>query len=93
MAQLVKNPVWEAWVQPLGWDNLLKEGVVTHPSILAWRVSMDRRAWQATVHGVTESDAAERLRTAQCCDQIMFTTIKEKSTWILFLRFTEFMNY
>jgi len=29
------------------------------PSILAWRIPMDRGAWQATVHGVTESDTAE----------------------------------
>ena len=26
-----------------------------HLSILAWRTPMDRRAWQATVHGVTKS--------------------------------------
>ena len=54
---------------------------------------MDRRAWQATVHGVRESDVTEQLRTAQCCDQIMFTAIKGKSTLILSLRLTEFMNY
>ena len=26
--------------------------MATHPSILAWRIPMDRGAWQATVHGV-----------------------------------------
>ena len=29
--------------------------MVTHSSILAWRIPMDRGAWQATVHGVTKS--------------------------------------
>ena len=27
--------------------------MVTHSSILSWRIPMDRAAWQATVHGVT----------------------------------------
>ena len=26
--------------------------MATHASILAWEISMDRGAWQATVHGV-----------------------------------------
>ena len=30
-------------------------GVAIHASILAWRISMDRGAWWATVHGVTKS--------------------------------------
>ena len=36
VAQLVKNPpaVWETWVQPLGWEDYLEEGMVTHYSIL-----------------------------------------------------------
>ena len=49
-------------VQSLGWEDPLKEGMVTHSSILDWRISMDRRAWQATVHGTTESQTW--LRTA-----------------------------
>ena len=33
--------------------------MATHSSILAWRIPMDRGAWRATVHGVTESDRTE----------------------------------
>ena len=29
--------------------------MVTDSSILAWRIPMDRGAWQAIVHGVTKS--------------------------------------
>ena len=29
----------DMWVQSLGQENPLKEGMVTHPSILAWRIS------------------------------------------------------
>ena len=29
--------------------------MATHSSILAWRISMDRGAWQATVDEVTKS--------------------------------------
>ena len=31
------------------------EGMATHSSILAWKISMDRGAWWATVSGVTKS--------------------------------------
>ena len=31
------------------------EGMATHSNILAWRISMDRGAWWATVHGVAKS--------------------------------------
>ena len=33
--------------------------MATHSSILAWRIPMHRGAWQATVHGVRESDTAQ----------------------------------
>ena len=37
------------------WEDPLEEGVATHSSILAWRITMDRRAWQAAVHRVAWS--------------------------------------
>ena len=36
------------WVQSLGWEDPLMEGMATQSSILAWRIPMDREAWQAT---------------------------------------------
>ena len=34
---MVKNlpAVWEAWVQPLGWEDPLEKDIETHSSILA----------------------------------------------------------
>ena len=60
---MIKNPpaMQETWVQSLRWEDPLEEGMATHSSILAWRIPMDRRAWQATVRRVTESDLTEQL--------------------------------
>ena len=54
---MVKNlpPMWETWVQSLVWEDPLEEGVATHSSILAWRIPMDRGAWQAAAYGVPKS--------------------------------------
>ena len=38
----------ETWVQSLGGEDALEEGMATHSSILAWRIPMDRGAWWAT---------------------------------------------
>ena len=40
VAQLVKNPpaMWETWVQSLGQEDPLEEGMGTHSSILAWKI-------------------------------------------------------
>ena len=42
---VVKNlaAMQETWVQSLGWEDTLKEGMATHSSILAWGLPMDRR--------------------------------------------------
>ena len=37
--------------------------MATYSGILAWRIPKDKGACQATVHGVAESEATERLRT------------------------------
>ena len=57
VAQMVKNlpAMRETWVRSLGWENPLEEGMVTHSSILAWRIPKNRGSWQATVRGVTKS--------------------------------------
>ena len=43
MAQTVKNPpamreMQETWVQSLGREGPLEEGMATHCSVLAWRI-------------------------------------------------------
>ena len=41
--------------------------MATHSSILAWRIPVDRWAWQATVHGITKSQTQLKwLSTLSC---------------------------
>ena len=47
--------VQETWIRSLGWDDPLEEETATHPSILAWRIPLDRGALRAPVHGVINS--------------------------------------
>ena len=42
-------------VQFLVWEDSLEKGMATDSSILDWRIPMDRGAWWATGHGVTQS--------------------------------------
>ena len=57
MAQIVKNlpAVQETWVRALDWEDPLEKDMVTHSSIFAWRIPLDRRAWRVTVHGVAKN--------------------------------------
>ena len=57
VAQKVKNlpAMLETSDRSPGWEDLLEEGMATHSTILAWRIPMDREAWQATIHWVVKS--------------------------------------
>ena len=77
---MVKNllAMQETWVRSLDWEDPLEEGIATHSSILCWRIPMDRGAWRAAVHGVTESDMTEQLSTAAPQNQVfvrLFITV------------------
>ena len=65
VAQLVQNllVMWEAQVQLLGQEDPLEKGNPLQYSCL--KNYMDRRAWWATVHWVTELDTTEQLSTTQ----------------------------
>ena len=54
---MVKSPptMRETWVHSLGQEDPLKEGMAAHSSPFAWRIPMDREAWQTAVHGVENS--------------------------------------
>ena len=47
----------ETWVQYLDGEDALEEGMVTHSSVLAWRISMDREE-----PGWSQSMGSQRVR-------------------------------
>ena len=51
VAQLIKNPParWETWVQSLGQEDPLEDGMATHSSILAWT---EARIWTQEAGGL-----------------------------------------
>ena len=63
MAQTVKNlPVVQGiQVQSLGWEEPLEKGMVTHSSILAWRIPWTEEPGVLSPWGGKESDMTEKL--------------------------------
>ena len=64
VALVVKNPptmqeTYETWVQSLGLEDPLEEGMATHFSILGLENPMARGAWWASPWGHKESDTTE----------------------------------
>ena len=51
--------MWETWVQSLGWEDPLKEGMATHSSNLAWRSSMEQEPSVLQSMGLQRADAVE----------------------------------
>ena len=45
----------EVRVPSLGQKDPPEEGMAAHSSILAWRISMDKGDWRATVQGLAKS--------------------------------------
>ena len=43
------------WVQSLDQEDPLEEGMASQPSILVWRIPMDRGDWQVMVHRLAKS--------------------------------------
>ena len=54
-------------IRPLGQEDPLEEGMAAHSSLLAWRKSVDRGAWQVIVRRVTQSQTQlKQLGTHVC---------------------------
>ena len=49
------------WVQPLGREDSLEEGMVSHPSILAWRIPWTEEPGGYSPWDRKESDTTEQL--------------------------------
>ena len=47
-------------------EDPLEEGMAIHYGILSWRIPIDRGAWQATVHGVTNSRTGLKCTEHAC---------------------------
>ena len=52
---LALREMQEMQVQSLSWEDFVKKEIATHSRVLALANPMDRGAWRATDHGVTES--------------------------------------
>ena len=60
MAQIVKNlaAMQETWVQSLGQEDTLENGMATHSSVLAWRIPWTEEPGGLQARGSQESDTA-----------------------------------
>ena len=82
VSQMVKNlpEMQETWVQSLGQEDPLEEGMATHSSVLAWRIPIDRGTWQASPWGL-------RVRHDWVTNTSTFKfLILKKRTYIIYIK-------
>ena len=69
MVLVVKNPLMpmqetqETLVLSLGWEDPLKKKMVTHSSILTWKIPWTEEAGRLQSTGLQESDTTEHTHT------------------------------
>ena len=63
MAQMINYPpaVQETQIQSLNWEDPLEKRMVTHSSILAWRIPWTEEPGVLSPWGCKESDMTEKL--------------------------------
>ena len=63
VAQMVKRlpTMWETWFQTLGQEDLLEKEMVTHSSILVWKIPWMEEPDRLQSMGSRESDKTEQL--------------------------------
>ena len=57
--------ILETWVQPLGLEDPLEEGMATHSSTLAWRIPWTESLVGYSPQGRKESDTTEVTKHAR----------------------------
>ena len=62
----------QEWQEPqvpsLGWEDPLEDGLVTHSSILAWRIPGTEERAKYSPWSRKESDMSEQLSMQHACD-------------------------
>ena len=54
-------PIWETWVQSMGWEDPLEKEMATHSSTLAWRIPWTEEPGRLQSVGSKKSDTTEWL--------------------------------
>ena len=85
VAQLVNNlpEIWETRVWSLGWEDPLKEGMTTHCSILAWRIPIDRVAWQAMGLQKVRHDWVTKHTHSHIHTHVLYISRQALRIWII----------
>ena len=67
--------MWEIWVQSLGQEDLLEKEMVTHSSILAWRIP-----WTEETGGL-QSTGSQRVGHDRATNTTLSTVERVNVTW------------
>ena len=88
VAQTVKRPsaMRETWVQSLGWEDPLEEGMATYSSILAWRIPWTEEP--DSPWGCKQSDTTGWLSLHRHAKFVENTTVVEYSGFSFFFSVT-----